>query len=176
MNDDDRPTIALFIALTATRSPELMKTVLAQHLSRLPQEERVEMDRVVGLWCEHIEKDLGSNSHREFLKSTGFDVIWLKTLTFQKHLLEGQWHLLNTTRDQPFVTSDRPVVADWYRQHGMRVISCPISSEFALLSISGGEPNGAVPSDEHAANINNRTIRGASEFIAACKEVPLNLK
>ncbi len=166
----ERAAVALFVALTAARSPEMMKGVITEHLSNLAPGARSELDELVKLWCSWTGKPYDSKSHSEFLKPSSFGAVWVWSQSLQRRLLEWEWHLIQTTRDRPFVTSDRPVFAQWDREQDMRLVSFPLSSEFAFIVITGGQINKGRDCANEAAVINRQTLDRASEFVVACKE------
>ena len=139
LDPSERAAVALFIALTAARSPDMMNGVVTQHVGGLAPTARAELDELVKLWCGWTGKLYRSDSHSEFLKPSSFGAIWVWSQSLQRRLLEWQWHLVQTTRDRPFVTSDRPVFAQWDREQDLRLVSFPVSSEFALVVIAGGQ-------------------------------------
>jgi hypothetical protein len=167
---NERSAVALFAALTAARSPELMNGVMAEHLGGLAPADRAELDDLVKLWCGWTGKPYNSKSQSEFLKPSSFGAIWMWTQSLQSRLLKWEWHLVQTTRAQPFVTSDRPVFAQWDREQDVRLVSFPVSSEFALVVISGGQFNEARDRKNEVAAMNRQTMDRASEFVVACKE------
>lgn len=138
LETNERAAVALFVALTAARSPELMTRVMTDHLGSLGAGDRADLDAQVKLWCEWTGKTYSPKSHSEFLKPDSFGAIWNWSLDLQRRLLDWEWHLVHTTRDRPFVTSDRPVFAQWDRDQDVRLVSFPASSEVALVVIAGG--------------------------------------
>jgi hypothetical protein len=166
----ERAAVALFIALTAARSPELMNGVVTEHLGGLAPAARAELDELVKLWCGWTGKAYDSRSHGEFLKPSSFGAIWVWSQSLQCRLLEWQWHLVQTTRDRPFVTSDRPVFAQWDRQQDVRLLSFPVSSEFALIVIAGGQLNEGRDRANEVTALNRQTLDRATEFVVACRE------
>jgi len=164
----ERSTVALFVALTAARSPEMMNEVVAAHLGSLGPTDRDELDDLVKLWCDWIGKQYGSNSHSEFLKPSSFGAVWIWSKRLQDFLLKCKWHLIQTSRERPFVTSDRPVFMR--REQEMHLVSFPVSPEFALIIISGGELNEARDRTNEVWAINRQTLARATDFVVACKE------
>lgn len=170
LDPGERAAVALFAALTAARSPEMMNGVVMEHLGGLAPAARAELDDLVKLWCDWTGKRYDSKSHSEFLKPSSFGAIWVWSQSLQRRLLEWEWHLVQTTRDRPFVTSDRPVFAQWDREQDVRLVSFPVSSEFAIVVISGGQFNEARDRTNEAVAMNRQTIDRASEFVVAWKE------
>lgn len=170
LDTNERSAVALFMALTAARSPELMGSVMMDHLSNLAAHDRAELDDLVKLWCNWTRKPYGPKSHSEFLKPSSFGAIWVWSQSLQQRLLQWEWHLAHTTRDQPFVTSDRAVLAQWDRDKDMRLVTFPVSSEVALIVIAGGQFNEARDRTKEAYAMNRGTMDRASEFIVACKQ------
>jgi hypothetical protein len=166
----ERAAVAFFIALTAARSPNTMNGVMTEHLDGLAPTARARLDDLVKLWCGWTGKPYDSKSHSEFLKPSGFGAIWGWSQSLQRRLLEWQWHLIKATRDQPFVTSDRPVFAQWDRGQDVRLVSFPVSSEFALIVIAGGQLNDGRDRANEITAINRQTLDRAAEFVVACRE------
>jgi hypothetical protein len=166
----ERAAVAMFIALTAARSPALMNSVLNAHLNGLGDPDRAELDALVRLWCEWTGRSYGPNSHAEFLKPSSFGAIWIWSQSLQRRLLQWEWHLVRTTRDQPFVTSDRPVLAQWDRTQDVRLVTFPVSSEVALVIIAGGQFNEARDRSIEARAMNRGTMDGATDFVVACRQ------
>src|SRR5437879_7714096 len=121
----------------------MMNGVVTEHLGGLAPAARAELDELVKLWWGWTRKPYDTKSHSEFLKPSSFGAIWVWSQSLQRRLLEWEWHMIQTTRDRPFVTSDRPVFAQWDREQYVRLVSFPVSSEFALVVISGGTFNEA---------------------------------
>jgi hypothetical protein len=93
--------------------------------------------------------------------------MWSKS--FEQRLLRGEWHLIKTTRDQPFVTSDHPVFGEHVPERQLSLVSFPISAERAIIVTSGGQFNVGLSSEEQVAALNHQTIARAVEFIVVCK-------
>ncbi|KKM85840.1 hypothetical protein LCGC14_1285000 [marine sediment metagenome] len=167
---NERAAVALFVALTAARSPEMMKDVMTGYVGNLAASDRAELDAMVKPWCEWTGKPYDRKSHSEFLKPSSFGGIWEWSQSLQRRLLQWEWHLVHTTRDRPFITSDRPVFADWDRERDLRLVSFPVSSEVALIVIAGGKFNEAHDRTNEVYAINLQTMDRASEFVVACKE------
>lgn len=170
LDGNEQAAVALFVALTAARSPDIMSGVSAEHVGGLTSAARAELDKLVKLWCGWTGRPYGSNSHSEFLKPSSFGAIWVWSQSLQRRLLEWQWHLLQTTRDRPFVTSDRPVFAQWDREQDVRLVSFPVSSEFALIVIAGGQLNEKRDRTNEVATMNRQSLDRATEFVVACRE------
>jgi hypothetical protein len=170
LDTGERVAVALFIALTAARSPGTMNGVATEYLDGLAPAARTELDELVKLWCGWTGKPYDSKSHREFLKPSSFGAIWVWSQSLQCRLLEWQWHLIQTSRDRPFVTSDYPVFAHWDREQDIRFVSFPVSSEFALNIIDGGQLNEGCDRSNMVEAINRRTLLRATDFVVACKE------
>lgn len=170
MDKTERSAVAMFIALTAARSPGLMDSVLNAHLNGLAESDRAELEALVKLWCELTGKPYGPNTHSEFLKPSSLGALWLWSLSLRRRLLGWEWHLVRTTRDQPFVTSDRPVLAQWDQTQALRLVTFPVSSEVALIIINGGQFNEARDRSIEACALNRGTMVNATDFIVACNQ------
>jgi hypothetical protein len=170
LDPGERAAVALFIALTAARSPDMMNGIVTEHLGGLAPAARAELDKLVKLWCGWTGKPYDSKSHSEFLKPSSFGAIWVWSQSLQRRLLEWEWHLIQTTRDRPFVTSDRPVFAQWDHEQDMRLVSFPVSSELALIVIAGGQLNERRDHATEVAAMNRQTLHRATEFVVACRK------
>ena len=73
-------------------------------------------------------------------------------------------------RDKPFITSDRPVLAQWDQTQNVRLVTFPVSSEVALVIITGGQFNEARDRCIEARAMNRGTMDGATDFVVACKQ------
>jgi hypothetical protein len=170
LDPGERAAVALFIALTAARSPEMMSGIVTDHLHGLIPAARGELDELVRLWCRGTGKQYDSKSHSEFLKPSSFGAMWVWSRSLQRRLLEWEWHLIQTTTARPFVTSDRPVFAQWDCEHDVHLVSFPVSSQFALVVISRGHFNEARDPCREVWAMNRQTMDLAGEFVVACKE------
>lgn len=173
VDPSERSAVALFIALTAARSPKMIETVVESHLAKLTHAERNELDDLAKRWCHWIGRSFDAKSLHEFLKPSSFGAIWLWSQNLQRRLIDWDWHLIKTTNDQPFVTSDRPVFAQWDLEMGVRLVSFPVSSEIAII-VSNGRLNTARDSRNDVAVMNRQTLDSATEFVVACREAALN--
>jgi hypothetical protein len=170
LDADERSSVALFIALTAARCPGLLGSVLEEHLDRLRLADRTRLDDLVRLWCDQIGMPYASYSHTEFLKPSTFGAMWKWALILQDQLLGWEWHLISTARERPYVTSDRPVFAQWEPKQNLRLVSFPVSSLIMLIVIAGGQFNEARHRTNDVIVGNRQTMHRASEFVIACSE------
>ncbi len=168
LDDGERSAVALFVALTAARSPEMMNEVVTAHIEKLTSADRDNLNRLVNLWCELAGRPYNPSSHDEFLKPSTFGALLFWSVNLQNQLLEWEWCVVRTTRDQPFVTSDRPVYM--CREQDVRLVSFPVSSEIALVIIAGGQFNEARDRSKEAWAINRQTMDRANEFVVTCKK------
>jgi len=166
----ERSAAALFIALTAARSPTIMTEVLDEHLASLGTTDRANLDTVVQLWCNWTNKPYNSKSHAEFLKPSSFGAIWVWSQSLQRRLLEWDWHLVRTVREQPFITSDQPVFAHEDREQDLRLVSFPVSSEIALIVVNGGQFTQPPDRNAQVLAMNRQTMYRSNEFVVACKD------
>lgn len=170
LDTQEREAVALFIALTAARSPSLLSSVLTAHLDGLAQTDRAQLEALVRSWCECTRQTFGDKAYTEFLKPSNLGGSWIWSKSLQHRLLQWRWHLVQTTRDKPFITSDRPIFAEWDQALNLRLVSFPVSSEVALVIISGGQLNGARDRSIEAHAMNRGTMHGAAEFVVACRQ------
>jgi hypothetical protein len=170
LESSGRSAIALFIALTAARSPEMMDDVVKTHIEKLAYAEREELDQLVKLWCGVARLPFDAKLHNEFLKPSTFGALLFWSVNLQRQLLEWNWHLVQTTREQPFVTTDRPVFLQWDQEHDVRLVSFPVSSELALIIVGGGQFDEARDRTKETWLINRQTMDRAKRFVVCCKQ------
>ena len=148
----------------------MMHSVVVDYVGKLDSVDRGELEASVKLWCQCTGGPHDPDSYGEFLKPASFGAVWAWSLSLQRRLLQWEWHLVRTTRDQPFVTSDRPVLMHWDRDQGTRLVSMPASSEVALVIIDGGRFNEARDRTREAYAMNLGSMDRATEFVVACKQ------
>jgi hypothetical protein len=73
---DEREAIALFIAITAARNPEVMKQIMDDYLDNRLSKTRARTDALVRLWCELVRRPYRQDSHAEFNKPGQFSAMW----------------------------------------------------------------------------------------------------
>jgi hypothetical protein len=87
----------------------------------------------------------------------------------QDRLRMGQWHVLSTTREKPFVTSERPVYAEWDKHQDVRLVSFPVSSTKAILVVGNGQIREKRNDEQDIAALNRQTMHRATDFVVACR-------
>ncbi len=167
---DERSAVAFFVAITAARSPEVMKASVTEHLSSLAPSDRADLDDLVKRWCYWTGKPYGSKSQSEFLKPGQFGAIWMWANDLRRRLLQWEWRLIATTRERPFVTSDRPVFGEWDRKQDMGLVSFPVSSEAAIIIVARGQFNEDRDRSNQVCAMNRQTVDRATQFVVACKK------
>lgn len=168
-NEQEQSAIALFIGLTAARSPDMMKQIPAKYVQKLSDSERQELDVITRAWCERTGQKYETNLNTEILKPDIFLSMWRWAKSLQHRFLHWQWDIRQTTRDKPFVTSDRPVFMMWDQKQDIRFVSFPVSSEVALIiSNNVGRPRENPDHEQEVRDMNRRTMDRANDFIAAC--------
>ncbi len=168
LNANERSAVALFMALTAARSPELMNSVMTAHLNDLGANDLAQLDELLKMWCVWTKRPFNSESSKEFLKPSSFGAIWDWSWSLQRRFLQWEWHLVRTTKDMPFVTSDRPVLLQ--RDQDVNFVSFPVSSEVALIVMSGGQFNEARDRAIEVHAMNRGTMNHATTFVVACRQ------
>lgn len=170
LDPNERSAVALFIALTAARSPEMMNGGMTEHLGSLAPNERARLDTLVQRWCNLTGHPHNENSHSEFLKPGTFEAMLVWSQSLQSRLLQWNWYFVPTTRDRPFVTSDRPIYAYWDPAQNTRFVSVPISSEIALIVLKDDKLDAARDPTNLVVAINRATMEQATEFVVTCKD------
>ncbi len=170
VTQDERSAIAMFIALTAARSPAMTQQTMTSYLEQLSETERGEVNSLTRIWCGMIRRQLSDSAVTEFYKPSSLRAIWLWAKSFQHRLLQWQWHLINTVEDQPFVCSDRPVFAEWDQGQDIRFVSFPVSSIVALIVFSDGQLRQGLDDQENVRVSNRLTMAQATDFVVACRQ------
>jgi len=163
----DRPAIAKFIALTAARNPDMINGILGEQLLKASPEKTAEDDDVLAQWCQWTNRRVGPDSRREFFKPGVLGAMWLWSQRLQQRLLGWEWHQFKTTRNQPFITSDATVFAEWDRTQDLRLVTFPISAERALVIIAGGKLNPDRDISIQAQVLNRQAFAKATRFVAS---------
>ncbi len=165
----ERSAVALFIALTAARSPRMMEDVMNTYLAKLEPLERIDLDYVCRLWCQWTGRTCGPKMSSEFLKPSSFGAIWLWAQSFRQRLERWDWSEISTTIDQPFVTSDRPVFAQRGDASGTHLVTFPVSSDRALVVVGRGRLKDGSGRTDDVYAMNAQTISRATEFVVASR-------
>lgn len=163
LDESDRAAVALFIAVTAARSPDTMRTILVQHLDSLSPVPMAELDLDARILCESGDRPFDDKAQAEFLKPSSFRAIWNWSQNLKHRLLRWEWHFLSATRDRPFVTSDQPAFAKLDSK--VHSVSFPVSSEVALVITDDRKWKRT-----EVAEINTWTLDRAKRFVVACQE------
>jgi hypothetical protein len=85
---DERSAVAMFIALTAARAPEMMKGIVLGHRAKLSESDQAALEDLVKIWCGIVDKPYNAKAHGEFLKPSTFGAIWLWSLSLKARLLD----------------------------------------------------------------------------------------
>jgi hypothetical protein len=170
LDDSERASIALFIGLTAARSPAMINETQAQYLQKLSEADRDELLGVTKIWCERSGLLFDSKSLDEFLKPSRFGAIWTWTKSMQHRLLQWNWHTVHASHENPFVTSDHPVFAQWDGKADVRFLSFPISSTVALIVYNAGQLRNDHSAAEYVRAINYQTMAKATDFVVSCQD------
>jgi len=168
VDEQERCAIALLIALTAARSPCLLNKTKNEYLQKLSDEEKEELCMLIQTWSKATGQPC--MSLEEFLKPSQFGAVWVWAKSFQKRLLQWKWHILQTTRNSPLVTSDWPVYAEWEKSQGIRLVSFPVSSEVAFIVHNEGKLRLNRDPEQDVCVLNQQTMKRATDFIVACRK------
>jgi hypothetical protein len=169
ISDAEREAVALFVGLTYARGPDLLNGVTTQYLGELDESQRKELDQFTKQWCEITNKDIDQNSLAHFVKPGVLMAIWVWSKSIQQRLIRWKWRLIRTTREMPFVTTDRPLMAEREVDQDVGLVTFPVSSEIALMMFTGGVLNPNRDPAEEIRQINLRSIYGAKRFVIACR-------
>ncbi len=96
---NERSAVALFVALTAARSPQLMNSALRGHLDDLTADDRTELDVQVKQWCDWMGRPYSAKSHIEYLKPSSLGAMWNWSLSLQHRCCNGSgtWNAQRAT-------------------------------------------------------------------------------
>jgi hypothetical protein len=167
LDTGEHSAVALFMALTATRSPQMMTQMMFEHLNRLGSDDRKAWDTEAQAWQSKRRKSLGDRLDLVYMKEDLNEGINQFAPKLQQWLLQHKWHPIKTTRDRPFMISDWPVFGE--RTQDVRMVSFPVSSELAFVVIDGRfqEPPGNI---DKVTAINRQTMARACEFVVCWKQ------
>jgi hypothetical protein len=139
LDDSERSAVALFMALTAYRSPQMMAQTMSEYLDRLAPDDRKKWDEAAETRQQEINKSLGSRLNQEYLKPELFSGINEAAPNLQKWLLKHRWHTIRTTTERPFITSDWPVFAQRTKVVRQRTKVVRQRTVLPLLGAAAGE-------------------------------------
>ncbi|HUW81656.1 MAG TPA: DUF4238 domain-containing protein [Phycisphaerae bacterium] len=171
LSRQEREAVAMFMGITAARTPAMMGVTVQAYFDSLPTTEVNDLDAVVSLWCSMTGRMSSDpeRARREFMKPSAFGAILVWAVSLRDRLLEWTWTWVRTTPDQPFVTSDWPVYAEYVEQNDLRLLSFPLSSEVALVVNNSGMIRQDRDALQDVRAMNRRTMERASEFIV-CRQ------
>ncbi|MCH8824805.1 MAG: DUF4238 domain-containing protein [Planctomycetes bacterium] len=171
LSQNHREAIALFIGVTAVRTPTMMDVTQEAYISSLPTRDLKDLDALVSLWCSITGQSFpdGDDARRKFLMPSLFGAILLWAYSMRDRLLNWKWTFIRSSSDRPFITSDWPVFAQHDEPAETRFVSFPISSEVALLVNSAGTVRQDRNPLEDVRAINRQTMDRASQFIV-CRQ------
>jgi len=164
ISEQERAIAAMFISLTAARSPTLLKSVIDDHVTTMNEADRDDSNQAAKAWCEKNKLSYSEETIKEFLKPTqlGATYVWMKSLC--RRLMQWNWHFVATTDSAPFVVSDRPVFSRF--ESDTYLLGLPFSSTHGVIIFSDGMINTNHPQIENVRAMNAQTISGATDFIA----------
>lgn len=165
LSNQQRDLIALFVGFAAARTPGIMHSTQEDSLAELPKERAKELDEMARDWCVSVGKSHNESSMREFLKPSLLNAVVSSALSMRKRLLQLQWYFVRTNANEPFITSDWPVFAEYDSSSDVRVVSFPLSSESALIATSLTLDNSQLKDALSVAAINRQTLSRAKEFL-----------
>lgn len=164
LTKEERESVAMFIGITAARTPSMMKGTLDQYFSELPIESIVELDDIVQLWCDITGKIYTENSQKEFFKPSVFGAVLVWAASLRDRLVKWNWTFIRTTINYPFVTSDSPALSQ--KMGNVRLVTFPISSEIAVIISNVGLRKNI----DNVASMNRGTLENAKEFVICHKK------
>jgi len=168
LTDAERSSVAMFIALTAARQPDLLSQAAHDYVHSLEAGEKDELEALTQIWCRSTAQPYGPDSLQQFIMPSRLGGLWIWAKSLHHRLLQWQWHVLETHRENPFVTSDWPVYAEKGKDNNVCVVSFPVSSELALIIHNVPLRDGRDDREDVRA-LNLQTMDRASDFIACCR-------
>ncbi len=171
MTDRECAVLALFIAASVARLPEMIDVVTASYYDSRPPEEKQRIDGEVERLLSRGDSRRSEQVRSEVLKRDYFSMAWdLWIPNFMTRLLDWHWFWIQTDRSNPFVTSDEPVFRQRHIETDTFLVSFPVSTEVAVLICNKGE---LVRRDHdhivRVKSINKQTIERADEFVICHK-------
>jgi len=170
LNKQDRPILARFIGFTAARSPDLIRNVRISHEKAQSLTCQADFDKLLQQYCTITGQVWGPHIGQQLLHEDALNAAFMWGQSLEYRFLYYNWHLLCTTRHEPFVTSDRPVFAEKELDDSAYLVSLPVSSEVAVLIFDGGSLNPNRDKSREVATINVQTLRRADRFVACCQQ------
>ncbi len=164
----EQQAVALFIALTALRSPKRIEDLLKHYRESLVEGARATLEAEAVRWCESMGRQADDDGLKEFYKPRVLQDAIRAAWRIQRELMNWQWHVVYTPREQPFVSSDMPVLAQWLEETKTGLVTFPVSSEVALVLFTGGRLRTERDSQHDPRAMNLGTIRYATEFVVSC--------
>jgi len=168
LNKQERAAVAMFMCVTATRTPAMLKMTQQAYFEQLPVGEVKDVRGLAQLWARHVRLPAGKDPLAEFAKPSAFGAILVFAERLRQRLIAWQWEFIRTDRSKPFVTSDWPVYGERDKDSGIEFVQFPVSSEVAVIAYSAGH----LRSDrKHAGDVkafNRGTLERAREF-AVCR-------
>jgi len=169
ITEEERAIAAMFISITAARSPKLLRNVLADHITKMTDKDRSDTDEAAKAWCVSNKLEYSDESIKEFLKPTqlGATFLWAKDLC--NRLMRWDWHFVSTIVGEPFVVSDCPIFSE--RSHdGYYLLGLPFSATHGVIILSSGQLNVSHSQIDNVRAMNFQTISNATEFIAGASQ------
>jgi hypothetical protein len=166
LTDIERESIAMFMGISAARTPSFVNETPDEYFDNLPVKDIDELEALVKVWCSISGHDYTPQSRNEFMKPSVFGAILMWAASLRDRLMKWDWTFLRTTRKQPFITSDAPVLT---QKHGhIRLVTFPISSEIAVAISNKRFKNNRHPENDVIA-MNRGTMESAKEFVICHK-------
>ncbi len=147
-----------------------MNQTMLDYAQKLDDSERQKLDVLTKIWCDCTGQEYETDSNAKFLKPGQFGGVWVWAKSLQHRFLQWQWDIRQTTRDKPFVTSDRPVFMEWDKEQDFRLVSFPVSSEIALIINNVGQLREGPDHEQEVHVLNRQTMDRANDFIVACSD------
>lgn len=169
LEEEEKRAVALFIAVTASRNPDLVSRSVSSYFRDLPRPQLAELKLAATQWCRARGVEYDQNTREEFFRPTSFGGMWLWAQNLSARIINWRWYTVRTSADRPFVTSDSPVSASRDDSGSFSLISFPISSERGLVIVEHGAFNIDRDLSCEATVLNHQTIEGASRFIVASR-------
>jgi hypothetical protein len=158
----ERENIAMFIGVTAARTPSMVKETLDEYFDDLPIDDIAELKDLVKVWCSITGRNYTAKSKNDFMKPSMFRAILIWAASLRDRLIKWNWTFIRTARNRPFITSDSPVLAQ--KQGDIRLVTFPISSEISVVICNTSLAN-KTDRENDVITMNRGTMQDAKEFV-----------
>lgn len=175
ISDDDKVSLAYFLALLVSRSPrcinfasDVASKIVMKVIDSTTESDRRAVEEATGIaFPAHVDWN-------KFTLTVSKHTILAGSLEFAqvvaRKLLDLTWTFLVTTDDCPFITTDWPALITSRDEHQIRCATLPISSKVAVLVRHGGIDGLIQAPAPDVEKINLRSLFRARAFVLCRKD------